>query len=124
MKFGGVTVGTHTYKQYNIQVARGNGCFHEIIRIIKLFDWPKRSPKVKSVMAQYLKIYFLMYTNYVQSFMLLSHSAQLLLNFCYAAPLQVFIMLYIEDFHIHHYIGFPQIESHISDACYNFKMTV
>ena len=36
------------------------------------------------MMAQYLKIHFMRYTNYVQSFMLLSRSAQL---FCYAVPL-------------------------------------
>ena len=70
---------THTYQYCNIQVARGNDCFHEIIRIIKLCDWPKRSPRVKSVMAQYLKIHFMRYTNYVQSFILLSKSAQFLL---------------------------------------------
>ena len=68
------------YQYCNIQVARGNGCFHEIIRIIKLCDWPERSSKVKSVMAQYLKIHFIRYTNYVQSFMLLSKSAQLQLT--------------------------------------------
>ena len=75
LKLGGVTVGTHTYQYCNIQVARGSGCFHEIIRIIKLCDWPERSPKVKSAMAQYLKIHSIRYTNYV-SFMLLSKSAQ------------------------------------------------
>ena len=83
MKLGGVTVGTHNYQYRNIQVARGNSCFHEIIRIINLCDWPERSPKVKSVMAQYLKIHFIRYTNYVQSFMLLSKCT----IFCYAAPL-------------------------------------
>ena len=76
LKLGGVTAGTHTYQYWNIQVARGNGSFHEIIRIINLCDCPERSPKVKSVMAQYLKIHFIRYTNYVQSFMLLSKSAQ------------------------------------------------
>ena len=39
LKFGGVTVGTHTCKQYNIQVARDNG--YETIRSMKMHYRPK-----------------------------------------------------------------------------------
>ena len=47
----------------------------------------KRSPKVKSAMALYLKTHFMRCTNYVQSFMLLSKSAQFLE---YAALLRIY----------------------------------
>ena len=47
---------------------------------------PKRSLKVKSVMALYSKIHFMRCTNHVQNVMLLSKSVQLAI--CYAALLK------------------------------------
>ena len=51
---------------------------------------PKRSLKVKSMMALYLKIHFMRYTNHVQNVMLLSKSTQLfaMLLYYYAWTLQ------------------------------------
>ena len=57
----------------------------------------KRSPKVKSAMALYLKIHFMRCTNYVQSVMLLSKSAQVFamllyyVNECYYVAMNILI---------------------------------
>ena len=44
-----------------------------------------RSPKVKSMMAHYPDVFIMTFSIHIPNFVLLSQSAQLLLNFCYAA---------------------------------------
>ena len=62
---------------------------HETIRILKLCHWSERSPKVKSMMAQYPDLFIMNFSIYIPNFLFLLQSAQLLLNFCYATALEL-----------------------------------
>ena len=76
MKFGGVTVPIN-----NIIFRLLGTTVMKQLEVLKF-----RSPKVKSMMAQYPDVFIMTFS---PNFVLLSQTAQLLLIFCYAAPLVV-----------------------------------
>ena len=55
---------------------------------MKMRHRPKfMSPKIKSIMAHYPDMFIMTFSIHIPKFALLSQSAQLLLNFCYATAL-------------------------------------